>query len=74
MIDAEDYLLLVMHQRLSHLNLVMEQHGNPEVLKDYFSKRLNRIIVDYLLREEYFDTARKLIDETGIKVNKCLVY
>jgi len=58
MLEAEDYLLQVIQMRLKHLSNVIENQSNPEVLKDYFTKRLNRIIADYLLREEYFDTAR----------------
>ena len=37
-------------------------------MKDYFNKRLNRIIIDYLLRENYFDSAEIFIKETGLKV------
>lgn len=42
---------------------------NPEIMKDYFTKRLNRIIIDYLLRENYFESAKMFIEETGLKVN-----
>ncbi len=41
---------------------------NPEIMKDYFTKRLNRLIIDYLLRENNFDSAKTYIDETGLKV------
>ena len=68
MIEAEDYLIEVMRKRLRHLSSVMDNQGNAEIMKDYFSKRLNRIIIDYLLRENYFDSAKLFIDETGLKV------
>jgi len=42
---------------------------NPEVMKDYFTKRLNRIIIDYMLRENFFNSAQIFIDETGLKVS-----
>ena len=42
---------------------------NPEIIKDYFTKRLNRIIIDFLLRENRFASARAYIDETGLKVS-----
>ena len=68
MLEAEDYLFTVMKKRLQHLNLVSANQTNPEIMKDYFSKRLNRIIVDYMLRENYFDSAKAYIDENHIKV------
>jgi hypothetical protein len=42
---------------------------NPEVMRDYFAKRLNRMIIDYLLRDNYFDSARMFIEETGLDVS-----
>lgn len=54
MLDAEDYLFTVLKKRLLHLNHVSENFNNSEVMKDYFAKRLNRLILDYLLRENYF--------------------
>lgn len=68
LLEAEDYLIQVMKKRLQHLQCVSENQGNPEIMKDYFMKRLNRIIIDYLLRENYFESARSYIDETGLKV------
>jgi hypothetical protein len=57
-----------MKKRLQHLTIVNENSMNSEIMKDYFSKRLNRIIIDYLLRENYFKSAKKYIEETGLKV------
>lgn len=59
-----------MQQRLKHLSRVIEPSASLEVLKDYFTKRLNRVIADYLLREDYFETARELINEAGLKVTQ----
>ena len=42
---------------------------NPEIIKDYFTKRLNRIIIDFLLRENRFASAKAYIEETGLKVS-----
>ncbi|CDW78602.1 lissencephaly type-1-like motif-containing protein [Stylonychia lemnae] len=67
MLEAEDYLFQVMKKRLQHLNFMNENQVNPEVMKDYFTKRLNRIIIDYMLRENYFDSAQIYIEETGLK-------
>jgi hypothetical protein len=68
MFEVEDYLIEIMGKRLRHLQKVVENPSNAEVMRDYFSKRLNRIIIDYLLRENYFDSAKIFIDETGLKV------
>ena len=50
MIEVEDYLVEVMRKRLKHLQNVFEGPAGAEVVKDYISKRLNRVIIDYLLR------------------------
>ena len=36
-------------------------------MKDYFTKRLNRIILDFMLRENYFHTAETFVEETNLK-------
>lgn len=46
-----------------------ENQNNPEIMRDYFMKRLNRIIIDYLLRENFFNSAKIFIEETGLKVS-----
>ncbi len=68
MLEVEDYLIEVMGKRLRHLHKVVESAGNAEVMRDYFSKRLNRIIIDYMLRENYFESAKIFVEETGLKV------
>lgn len=72
MIEVEDYLIEVMRKRIKHISNVVENHGNTEVMKDYFSKRLNWVIIDYLLRENYFESAKIFIEETGLKVRYIL--
>lgn len=37
MFEAEEYLLDVMSKRLKHLHRVVENTGNAEVMRDYFS-------------------------------------
>lgn len=69
MLEAEDYLFEVMKKRLAHLARVVDSPMDPEILRDYFSKRLNRSIIDYLLRENYFASAATFIEETGLKVS-----
>ena len=38
-------------------------------MKEYFTNRLNRIIVDYLLREDFIGSANKFIEENNLKVS-----
>ena len=61
MLDAEDYLFNVMRKRLDHLIRVVDSPTDTEVLRDYFTKRLNRSIIDYMLRENYFGSAETFI-------------
>jgi hypothetical protein len=61
MLDAEDYLFNVMRKRLDHLIRVVDSPTDTEVLRDYFTKRLNRSIIDYMLRENYFGSAATFI-------------
>ena len=42
---------------------------DPEIIKDYFNKRLNRIIADYLLRDNKIDSAKVFVDETALEVS-----
>jgi hypothetical protein len=61
-------LFSILKKRLQHLDEVIENQGNPDVMKDYFMKRLHRIIADYLLRENYFKTSEIFIEENQLKV------
>lgn len=61
-----------MSKRLRHLHNVVENSGSVEVMRDYFSKRLNRIIIDYMLRENYFDSAKIFVEETGLRVSNTI--
>jgi hypothetical protein len=73
MLEAEDYLFDVMRKRLEHLSRVVDNPTDTEVLRDYFTKRLNRSIIDYLLRENYFGSAAVFIEETGLKVSRFFI-
>lgn len=55
-----------MRQRLEHLQAVDQNPTDTAIVNDYFLKRLNRMIVDYFLRENYFDTADSFISETNL--------
>lgn len=47
-------------------------------MREYFTNRLNRIIIDYMLRENYFDSSKIFIEETGMNVclnyHQCAIY
>ena len=55
-----------MRKRLIHLSTVVENQSNPDVMKNYYIMKLNRTIIDYLLRENYFESAKIFIQETGL--------
>jgi hypothetical protein len=69
MLDAEDYLFHVLKTRILHLIKVQENINDPEIIKDYFNKRLNRIIIDYMLREDHLKSAKAFVEESAMKVN-----
>lgn len=49
--------------RLDHL-----ESADAENMSEWNSTRLNRILVDYMLRMSYYDTAVKLADRSNIQV------
>lgn len=49
--------------RLDHL-----ESADPENLSEWSNIRLKRILVDYMLRMSYYDTAAKLAESTNIQV------
>ena len=62
----------VLHQqsrkRIQHLQDLYEIPGLTDVKYDEWSRiRLNRLLVDYLLRSGYSETARALAKEKGIE-------
>lgn len=50
--------------RLDHLESV-----DAENLSEWNNVRFKRILVDYMLRMSYYDTARKLAESSKIEVN-----
>ncbi|MCO5587076.1 hypothetical protein L7F22_041022 [Adiantum nelumboides] len=51
--------------RLDHLESL--QAGGKEVQSKWNDTRVNRILVDYMLRSSYYDTALKLAESSGIQ-------
>ena len=56
--------------RLDHLEML--QLGGKEIQSKWNNIRVDRILVDYMLRSSYYDTALKLAESSGIQVQ--LVY
>ena len=56
--------------RLDHLEML--QLGGKEIQSKWNNIRVDRILVDYMLRSSYYDTALKLAESSGIQVH--LVY
>lgn len=50
--------------RLDHL-----ESADPEHLSDWNNTRLKRILVDYMLRMSYYNTAVKLAESSNIQVS-----
>lgn len=50
--------------RLNHL-----ESADAESLSEWNSMRLKRILVDYMLRMSYYDTAQKLAESSNMQVN-----
>lgn len=69
LVEAEDRLFDIFRKRLTHLQQVFDGAASQRVLKDYFTRRLNRVIADYLLREGHFVTASAFITDAGLEVN-----
>lgn len=50
--------------RIDHL-----ETADAENMSEWNNTRLKRILVDYMLRMSYYDTAMKLAETTNIQVN-----
>jgi hypothetical protein len=53
--------------RIEHLNLNL---GDKDTQRTWANARVNRILVDYMLRNSYYDTAVKYAEATRIKVRE----
>jgi len=50
-----------MRKRILHLKKVEESQENPQVLQEYFEKRLNLLLIDFMLRNDYLETAKAFV-------------
>lgn len=62
----EEKQLHIIRARLSHLQ---SASSDPNAERRYNTVRLNRILVDYMLREGYYESALKMAENTNIKVH-----
>ncbi|RYP87937.1 hypothetical protein DL769_000389 [Monosporascus sp. CRB-8-3] len=67
--DEEDRLHRHEEARVRHLSELYGMHGVDDVKYEVWSRtRLDRLLVDYLLRHGYNDSARALASERGIEL------
>lgn len=55
--------------RLDHL-----ESADVENLSEWNNTRMKRILVDYMLRMSYYDTAMELAESSNIQVALCFLY
>lgn len=67
MLEVEDRLLNSLEQRLAYLRKVSKNREDPQVLQGYFETRLNRVILDYFLHSNMYETAKTFSRETSIE-------
>jgi len=59
LLKAEDNLLEICHKRISHISEYQSRYKESnEILENYHLTRLDRLFLDYFLREGYFETAQ----------------
>ena len=68
MIKVEDKLVNSLEQRLSYLKNISKNKTDSKVLQGYFETKLNRVILDYFLQNQMFNTSRVFSQETCIEV------
>ena len=61
----QDYLYESCRKRISHLNSISKSKEDQTC---YHRTRLNRLLIDYLMREGHVKTAKKLMQEYNIEV------
>lgn len=68
MLDAEDKLLEICRKRVEHIvETKLHSKDSKEVIEVYHLTRMDRVLLDYFLREGYFETARAIIKEAGLE-------
>ena len=66
MLEMEDRLMGSLEQRLAYLKKVSKNRNDAEILQGYFETRLNRVILDYFLHNNMFESAKTFSDQTNI--------
>ncbi|CAI2373316.1 unnamed protein product [Moneuplotes crassus] len=67
MSDREDQLLRNLETRLEYLGHVQSHWEDKIVQNEYYEKMIWRLIVEYMMREGYVQSAKILIDEVGLE-------
>ena len=67
MTRIEDEFITILEQRLNHLKTISKNQRDPASLQEYFETRLNRIIVDYMLQNQHFESASRFVHDSKIE-------
>ena len=67
MLEMEDRLMGSLEQRLAYLKKVSKNRNDAEILQGYFETRLNRVILDYFLHNNMFESAKTFSNQTNIE-------
>jgi len=67
-LNKEDYMLEILKKRIDHLQIVESNIENLEILNEYHTTRLERLLVDYFFRKGYFKSGETLMNEAQIQV------
>lgn len=73
--NEEDAIYVCLEERIKQLKLLdftEEKKTSKDIsiqVKSFCEKKLNNILLEFLLREKYLNTAKALIDEEKIKVS-----
>lgn len=68
----ENFLYNTFNERLEQLELINKSKYSMENLKLFCDKKMNNLLTDYFLRENFLETAKNFIDEEKIKF--CIEY
>ncbi|EFA81832.1 lissencephaly type-1-like motif-containing protein [Heterostelium album PN500] len=64
--DEEEVQIKRMKSRITHLKHTCENHSDHYIKEEFNNKRVDRVIIDHLLREGFYDTAIKLATTSNI--------
>jgi macrophage erythroblast attacher len=70
LIDEEEHFYSSLEARTSHLTKIQSDTKDAHMVEDYFELRIERIILDYMLRQGYFESAKAFAATNKINVSR----